>query len=202
MTNDDRGHVPTPEENFCVNMKLLRESKGWSQADLAEALRPLGLDLHRQTIQKIESLIRPVKLNEAHAIAQALGDHVDEMVSSPALRFMSDELTDLDDKIVTAQKALEEVYSAQRQIAFLMDANGHEPSEGDLELLTTSHENIQETVAMRFRHQRRTYASMLAELPEDERAGLRATRDLQTMGPIGRRVIEKQVELGLQGPDE
>jgi transcriptional regulator with XRE-family HTH domain len=50
-------------------MKNLREARGMTQTDLAKALRSEGLPFHQQTIQRIESGERPVRLNEAHLIA-------------------------------------------------------------------------------------------------------------------------------------
>lgn len=198
MTREESGAASTPEENFVTNMRLVREARGWSQAELAEALRPMGLDLHRQTIQKIESGLRPVKLNEAHIIAAALGDHVDEMVATPSFKYMINELLELDAKIVAAQKALEDVYKSQLEVALVMDAHDYTPSENELKMLTLTHREIHESTAMQFRYRERNVDAMQAEWPESVTQTLDEERNPENMGAIQRKVFELHRELGLR----
>jgi predicted RNase H-like HicB family nuclease len=69
------------ETNFIRNMRRLRELAGLNQTDLANALKDKGITTFwQQTIQRIENGQRPVRLNEAHAIAEVLGKSVEEMV--------------------------------------------------------------------------------------------------------------------------
>jgi transcriptional regulator with XRE-family HTH domain len=71
MGDEDRHGVW--ERNFRERMLRMRESKEMTQTDLARALRSnYALPFHQQTIQRIESGERPVRLNEANLIASTL----------------------------------------------------------------------------------------------------------------------------------
>jgi transcriptional regulator with XRE-family HTH domain len=70
------------ERNFRDRMIRMRKAKGMNQTDLARALRnDFGLPFHQQTIQRIESGERPIRLNEANLIAETLGAGLDVMMS-------------------------------------------------------------------------------------------------------------------------
>jgi transcriptional regulator with XRE-family HTH domain len=70
------------ERNFRERMVRMREAKGMTQTDLARALKTdFGLPFHQQTIQRIESGERPVRLNEANLIAQTLHADLFTMMS-------------------------------------------------------------------------------------------------------------------------
>jgi transcriptional regulator with XRE-family HTH domain len=92
--NDDQHHVEqTPpgaagnphvpwERNFVSQMKFLRESRGWTQTDLARLIRSRSageVRFHQQTVQRIENGERPVRLNEALVIADALSVELHSM---------------------------------------------------------------------------------------------------------------------------
>lgn len=70
------------ETNYREQMRRLREANGLSQTELARRLRSVGLPFHQQTIQKIEAGERPIRLNEAHLIADVLGADVVAMTAS------------------------------------------------------------------------------------------------------------------------
>jgi transcriptional regulator with XRE-family HTH domain len=71
------------ERNFRERMVRMREAKGMTQTDLARALKTdFGLPFHQQTIQRIESGERPVRLNEANLIAQTLHADLFTMMSN------------------------------------------------------------------------------------------------------------------------
>jgi transcriptional regulator with XRE-family HTH domain len=65
------------ENNFIQQMVRLREVRKMTQTDLARRLNEAyGLPFHQPTVQRIESGERPIRLNEAYAIADILGaDH-------------------------------------------------------------------------------------------------------------------------------
>jgi len=93
---DENPYAPW-ERNFRQQLQRLRESKGMTQTDVARELRILGLAFHQQTIQRIETGERPVRLNEANLIAKVLGVTVDAMTTggSPptqAIRYAVDRL--------------------------------------------------------------------------------------------------------------
>lgn len=60
------------EYNFRQNMKSARVASGISQTQFAKQLNEAGLPYHQQTVQRVEDGKRPVRLNEAFVIAQAL----------------------------------------------------------------------------------------------------------------------------------
>ncbi|MGA4670449.1 helix-turn-helix domain-containing protein [Propionibacteriaceae bacterium Y1923] len=76
------------EQNFRVQMKRLREARGETQTDLARSLKALGLPFHQQTVQRVESGERPVRLNEAFIIAEHMQVDLASMtgVSTPTDR--------------------------------------------------------------------------------------------------------------------
>jgi transcriptional regulator with XRE-family HTH domain len=71
------------ERQFRRNLKELRESKGLSQADVAEAMRNYGFAFHPQTVQKIETGDREVKLAEGLALAVLFDVSVYELTREP-----------------------------------------------------------------------------------------------------------------------
>lgn len=84
-TNDEIHETFAPwERNFREQMVRIRESRGMNQTDLARRLAVFGLPFHQQTIQRIESGKRPVRLNEAHLIARELDVSLDSMMVTAA----------------------------------------------------------------------------------------------------------------------
>lgn len=73
-------HEHPQERNFRQSMRVLREAKGWSQADLARQLAKAGLDeFHQTTIARMEKGTRAIRLGEAVTISQVLGTSVESM---------------------------------------------------------------------------------------------------------------------------
>lgn len=72
-----------PSDVFLQQMKQVRTSEGLTQAELAERLAPhLEHSIDASTVARIESGRRSVRLDEAVAIAKALGLRLDEMIPS------------------------------------------------------------------------------------------------------------------------
>ena len=63
----------TPEQWFRTAVRDIRKRRGWSQGRLVDELRALGGDLDQSQLSRIESGDRRVSLDEALAIATALG---------------------------------------------------------------------------------------------------------------------------------
>jgi transcriptional regulator with XRE-family HTH domain len=61
-----------PSKLFAEQLAAVRGRKGWTQHQLAERLRTLGVPLDRGALSKIEAEIRGVSLDEAIALAAAL----------------------------------------------------------------------------------------------------------------------------------
>lgn len=70
------------EENFRAQLRARREASGESQSALAKRIAASGLAFHQPTVQRIEDGKRPVRLDEAHVIAEALGTTIEAMTSS------------------------------------------------------------------------------------------------------------------------
>ena len=80
------------EVNFRTHMKRLREKDGMTQTELARRLKFLyGLPFHQQTIQRIESGERPVRVNEGYLIADTFGVSLDSMTQAASLPDPPDE---------------------------------------------------------------------------------------------------------------
>ena len=68
------------DEPIARNIRRLRELRGMSQADLADALKDRGVPgMHPQTITKIEAGTRAVKLTEGLVLAEVLQVHPEEL---------------------------------------------------------------------------------------------------------------------------
>jgi transcriptional regulator with XRE-family HTH domain len=75
------------ENGFIDRMREVRQVRGVSQAKLAQCLRRWGLDLHQSSIAKLETADhaerRPLRLSEALAIADVLGEDLRYMIQGP-----------------------------------------------------------------------------------------------------------------------
>lgn len=95
----DRASDLHADEAFIHEMRRRRALLGLSQGEMAARVSALGENLYQQTIAKIESGQRPLKLSEADAIAHALGSNVQEMLSAaygePPGRFSDSRDTEL-----------------------------------------------------------------------------------------------------------
>lgn len=83
------------------NLRRLREARGLSQAELAEALTEAGLPgFHPQTITKIEKGVRAVKLIEGVPMARLLGVEPEALVAASAAAVSSAALHRAVDKLI------------------------------------------------------------------------------------------------------
>lgn len=64
-------------DHFSQRLRSERESRGWSQAEMAEMLTDRGAAMHWTTVAKIERGERAVRIDEAAAAADLLGVSVD-----------------------------------------------------------------------------------------------------------------------------
>lgn len=78
-TEDSRSAA---DQQFVQTMKRMRQERGWSQTDLAKALKERGWGVARQAIvSRIEQGEREVRLGEAYLVAQVLGMSVESMAA-------------------------------------------------------------------------------------------------------------------------
>jgi transcriptional regulator with XRE-family HTH domain len=59
----------TPEQIAGRKMALLRQERGWSQAQTARSMKPYGYNWAQSTVARIESGERPLRLNEVVHVA-------------------------------------------------------------------------------------------------------------------------------------
>lgn len=69
--------MSAPNETFIKWLRSTREATGLSQQNIADGLKPLGFSLHQTQIAKIERGERPLRLDEAVALASLFGATVD-----------------------------------------------------------------------------------------------------------------------------
>jgi transcriptional regulator with XRE-family HTH domain len=70
----------TPEQTVGERVRHLRLDRGWSQAELAARVSSALPNWGQTTVAKTEAASRPIRVNEAAAIAAALGVPVVELV--------------------------------------------------------------------------------------------------------------------------
>lgn len=100
------------ERRFILNMRWLREHiQQMTQTDLAKVLKDKGLPFHQPTIQRIENGERPVRLNEAFMIAEALNTNLSAMLKES----ISAEMEALDVAILSLRRDLEMATMAARK---------------------------------------------------------------------------------------
>lgn len=98
----------TPSRTFRLNMRRLREQQELSQGELAQRLTANGWPVlgYQTTIARVEAGGRPVKLDEALAVADALGHPLETLLqaSGPFAAFRH-----LDDDVQETQEAWNEL---------------------------------------------------------------------------------------------
>ena len=99
----------TPEQQFGLRLRLLREQRGWSQQFLADQVATwTGSPHHFTAVSKTEAGIRTVRLNEAVTIAAVFGTTVDAMVSA-----------DVDPVAAALQRVEDNITETRQQLAEL-----------------------------------------------------------------------------------
>ncbi len=72
-----------PEQAFGQHVRWLRHTRHWSQADLAQQMSALGHGWHQTTVAKTESGARPLRLNEADALAGLFEANLTDLLRPP-----------------------------------------------------------------------------------------------------------------------
>ncbi|MGH3745787.1 MAG: helix-turn-helix domain-containing protein [Micromonosporaceae bacterium] len=70
----------TPEKVLGESLRSLRTARGMSQEDVAQMMALAGFSWHQTTVAKTESGSRPVRVNEAAALAAQFGVWVDDLI--------------------------------------------------------------------------------------------------------------------------
>lgn len=67
------------EERFAANLRAVREASGMSQGRLADEMADRGWPWRQQTVTRVETGRRMVRLGEAKAVAEILGTSLDDL---------------------------------------------------------------------------------------------------------------------------
>lgn len=114
------------EANFRASMKSIRERSETSQTDVARAMKERGHGFHQQTVDRIEKGTRPVRLDEAYAIAEILGSDLSLMTVAPgraALHSISERLAETERSIL---QSLADFAELRIQMALRLDTTDDE----------------------------------------------------------------------------
>jgi transcriptional regulator with XRE-family HTH domain len=111
VVNDDRLTRPDAERRAGVQLRKLREARGWSQREVSERMKPFGYDWQQTTVARIEAATRPLRLNELLDLAA----------------LFSVSLTDL----LMPAGGPESVEGVRQEIAALREAQGQEMEKAD-----------------------------------------------------------------------
>lgn len=74
------GQGPTPEQHLGQRVRELREQWGHSQDQLARLMQRAGFKWQQTTVAKTEAGRRPVRVNEAYALADYFGVTVNDLL--------------------------------------------------------------------------------------------------------------------------
>jgi transcriptional regulator with XRE-family HTH domain len=83
-----------PERILGQRLRTLREEVGMTQAHLAAAMTRQGFPMHQTMIGKVEGNQRPVRVNEAAALAAILGFTLADLLADPDLNAETSALRD------------------------------------------------------------------------------------------------------------
>ena len=77
QTERDDGAPELTEQRFATNLRVFREERGMSQGRLAEEMTARGWPWRQQTVTRVETGRRTVRLGEARAVAEVLETSLD-----------------------------------------------------------------------------------------------------------------------------
>lgn len=125
------------DEIFGSNLRVIRERRGISQADLARAMSGRGLPWHQQTVAQTEAGKRPARWSEARALAVILGTPLDRFALPSA------EASELEAVLKTGAALRQRWEQAAQAVAGLLDS--HAKAAWVLDLTEGSkHERVRE----------------------------------------------------------
>ena len=163
------------EEVFIAQMKHRRAVLNLSQGELSDRVSALGSHMYQQTIAKLESGQRSLKLSEADVLARALGTTVQEMLTSVygqpswARKHMSRNIDELEREVAGALQMLEEAKAVEHAEAARTDASERSLQQAQVAAMAAQH-------ALRSAGERR---AMLADRYQHAVAELARAREVE-----------------------
>jgi len=103
---------PTAEHVLGKRVRELRQARGWSQDDVARQMVAGGFSWRQTTVAKTEKADRPVRVNEATALAQLFETDLDQLVTPnqpPLLKWLDEARQDLRAMEAAVARAQDEV---------------------------------------------------------------------------------------------
>ncbi|MDQ0117444.1 transcriptional regulator with XRE-family HTH domain [Pseudarthrobacter defluvii] len=124
MMEEENATGPEGIEGRVVEALIdLREERGWSQSELARRMTEAGWPKYTQmTVSRTEKGERPIRLNEAEALAQVFGIEMFELWLPRKLRRYSTELHEVEKRQAQLRKDVLQLISRQETVARLADA--------------------------------------------------------------------------------
>lgn len=120
-------NVTSEEDRFRASMKVLREELGMTQTDLSARMRERGFAFHQQTVQRIENGDRPVRLGEAHAIAELLLSSIEEMSIGRGYESLARSTRELSDMSQAIERLVDDYETERAYLAVLVDQVAADP---------------------------------------------------------------------------
>lgn len=137
---DGRGE---PEHVLAAQARAYREKLGMTQAEVARAMTARGFTMRQSTIAKIEAAQRPVRVNEAAALAVVLHAGLADLVTDPAQRgalaAARNEERELAGQVLQAERGLQD-----RRADWIAAEGAMVTAEADLKALRERHAEAME----------------------------------------------------------
>ena len=93
--------MPTSEQLAGLQVRMLRQARGWSQQDVADAMQAFGYDWSQATVTRLEAATRPIRLNELVDLAALFEIPVAQFLEFPLAGFDRDDLAAAEREIET-----------------------------------------------------------------------------------------------------
>ena len=133
-SSDERAQAPTAEALAGRLLRLLRESRGWSQKQVAERMRAYGYSWNQSTITRIESASRPLRLNELADLAILFGVPVAQLLERDPLLGEEDGVEDLDREIIRLKEERAHLVGMRRSHQHALDSASRSAAEVSAEI--------------------------------------------------------------------
>lgn len=121
------------ERFFASNLRTFRELRGFSQTALAQAMTDRGYPYRQQTVARIESGSRAIRLGEAVALTEILDTHIYVLVTPVGVQKAASDLRALTKRVEThtyslesAKRSLDEAVAALEQVVRDAQKDGHQ----------------------------------------------------------------------------
>lgn len=104
---------PEPEKLAGLEIRRLREARGWSQQELARRMASFGYQWHQTMIARIEAGSRPLRVNELTDFAALFGVTIlDLTIPKVSLEDAADEIARLEPELKAAAEKFESAEKA------------------------------------------------------------------------------------------